>query len=165
MTQNSPPSADTSYNDVYERFVDHGADELQGYVAYALYKSAKREWVRQYRAENGCSPNHEQLALYAKMFTDQTMDAYRNTARAALVQFADEVVEAQRSQIVEEALKGNFVRAMRDGIAANVVYTLILLAFAFVLAKMGVDLVDAFENEPHSQPAAVAPPSQGNPPI
>ena len=42
-----------AYNAMYERLVDGSSNPVQGYIAYGLYKSAKREWVRQFEAERG----------------------------------------------------------------------------------------------------------------
>lgn len=42
-----------THNRMYEQLVVQNGNKVQGFIAYGLYKSAKREWVRQYLADHG----------------------------------------------------------------------------------------------------------------
>jgi hypothetical protein len=47
--------ADDYYNNVFER-LSETAGLLESAVAYALYKNAKKEWIHEFRKENGRRP-------------------------------------------------------------------------------------------------------------
>lgn len=34
-----------TYKTMYERLIDQGQNTVQGYIAYGLYKNAKRQWL------------------------------------------------------------------------------------------------------------------------
>jgi hypothetical protein len=130
-----------TYNTMYERLVDQGGNKVQGFIAYGLYKTAKREWVRKYEADHGRPPKAAEVAAYVSAYTPQTIDAFEAQAAGVLTQFAGGVVSDARPEIVEETLKGTFWKAIIQSIVANAIYTVILIVIAVVLASAGIDLL------------------------
>lgn len=133
-----------THNTLYERFVDQGGNQVQGYIAYGLYKSAKREWVINFKAANGREPNAKEIANYVQAYTEQTIEAFETQAAGVLVGFADGAIADAKADIVAEALRGSFWGSVWQSIFANAVYTLILIALVLVLAFAGVDLLGLF---------------------
>jgi hypothetical protein len=49
---------------MYERLVDGSDDLISGYVAYGIYKQAKREWLRKFEDVHQRSPTPAEMAAY-----------------------------------------------------------------------------------------------------
>lgn len=134
-----------THNTLYERFVDNGGNEVQGFIAYGLYKNAKREWVIAFKAAHDREPTANEIAAYVSTYTDQTIATYETQAAAALAEFAEDAVENARPEIVEEALRGSFWASVGQSIFANALYTLVLVALVLVLAFAGVDIEGVYQ--------------------
>jgi hypothetical protein len=130
---------------MYERLVDQSGNKVQGFIAYGLYKTAKREWVRGFEIDKGRPPKPGEIAAYVSTYTQQTTDAFEAQAASALAQFASGVIADARPEIVEETLKGSFWKSVIQSISANAIYTVILIAIALVLAAAGIDIVSVFD--------------------
>ena len=123
--------------------MDQGSSPIQGYIAYGLYKNAKREWITQFMAaNNGRRPTPAQLNAFVGSFTAQTIQTFETQAAAALVEFADGAVAEQRPAIVEEALRGTFWSSIGMSLLGSLIYTVLLIAIVIALAVSGVDLLD-----------------------
>ena len=126
---------------MYERLVDGSANPVQGYIAYGLYKSAKREWVRQFEAERGRPPKAPEIRGYVEAYTPQMRNVFDAQAAGVLAEFADGAVSGARPMIVEHALRGTVWRAIWQAITANAIYTLLLIAAVVILNRAGVDIL------------------------
>jgi len=133
-----------THNTMYERLVDQSDNKVQGFIAYGLYKTAKREWVRKFEADHSRPPKPTEINAYVSAYTPQTIDAFEAQASGVLAQFANGVVLDARPEIVEETLKGTFWKNVGQSIAANAIYTIILVVIAMILAAAGVDLIGIF---------------------
>ena len=134
-----------THNPLYDRFVDQGDNRIQGYIAYGLYKNAKREWIVNFKNANSRDPTVDEIATYVSAFTEQTIATYETQASGVLVEFADGAIADAKSNIVETALRGSFWGSVFQSIAANMIYTAILLAVVVVLALVGVDVLGIYE--------------------
>lgn len=130
-----------TYNAMYERLVDGGSNRVHGYIAYGLYKSAKREWIRQFEAENTRRPKVAEVKAYVDAYTPQMLEVFESQAGGVLAQFADGAISDATPGIVEEALKGGFWRSVGQSITANALYTLGLIAVVVILKWAGIDLL------------------------
>ena len=131
-----------THNRMYEQLVVQNGNKVQGFIAYGLYKSAKREWVRQYLADHGRSPKAAEVAAYVSAYTSQTIEAFEAQAAGVLSQFAGGVVADARPEIVEETLRGTFWKGVAQSIIANAIYTTMLIAIALILGAAGIDLLE-----------------------
>ncbi len=131
-----------THNTMYERLVVQSDNRVQGFIAYGLYKTAKREWVRKYLADHGRTPRAAEVAAYVSAYTSQTIDAFEAQAAAVLSQFAGGVVSDARPEIVEETLKGTFWKAVAQSIVGSAIYTVILIIIALILSAAGIDLLE-----------------------
>jgi len=129
------------YNAMYERLVDDSANTVQGYIAYGLYKNAKREWIRQFEGEHGRRPRPLEVQAYVDAYTAQMRETFETQAAGVLAQFADGAVADSKPAIVEAALKGGVWRAIWQSIAANAIYTIILIGLVVILKRAGIDLL------------------------
>lgn len=134
------------YNTMYERLVDQGGDQVSGFVAYGLYKHAKREWVRQFEAANGGrTPTGDEQATYVATYTPQIMAALQTQANTVLAQFASGAVEDARPEILKDALKGSAWKTVGLSLLSNAIYTLLLIALVLILRYAGVDVLGIFD--------------------
>ena len=134
-----------AYNTMYERLVDQGGNEVSGYIAYGLYKQSKREWVREFEADRGRSPDGAEQASYVATYTPQIVAALQTQADGILTQFASSAVDDARPKILKEALRGSTGRAIGLSLLSNAVYTLLLIAVVLILRYAGVDLLGIFD--------------------
>ena len=129
------------YNTMYERLVDGSSNTVQGYIAYGLYKNAKREWIRQFEAEKGRAPRPAEVQGYVDAYTAQMRDVFEAQAVGVLAQFAEGAVSDAKPGIVEHALKGTAGRSVLHSIIANAIYTLVLIVIVVILKRAGIDLL------------------------
>ncbi len=134
-----------THNTMYERLVDQSGNKVQGFIAYGLYKTAKREWVRKFEIDHGRSPRASEVTGYVTAYTPQTIDAFEAQARGVLAQFAAGIVADARPEIIEGALRGAFWKNVFQSMTANAIYTVVLIMLALVLAAAGIDLLGIFE--------------------
>ncbi len=98
-----------------------------------------------FKNANSRDPTVDEIATYVSAFTEQTIATYETQASGVLVEFADGAIADAKSNIVETALRGSFWGSVYQSIAANMIYTAILLAVVVVLALVGVDVLGIYE--------------------
>jgi len=146
--QQATDHEDDNYNPVFERLVGPPDGELlvEGFIAYGLYKIAKREWVSEFRARERRKPTPAELEAYVATWTASQVQGAKERAAQALAEFASDIIEAEEPKTLRRALRGSFLRAFWPSLTASVVYTLILILLAFVLTWAGVDLLGIFQH-------------------
>ena len=95
------------HNPLFNHFVRDNASQrerLQGFVAYSLYKQAKREWA----AKKAQKPTDQELRDYVDTWTPSRLEGLSEQAEGILDVFGNAFVEAARPRIREEALRGTF---------------------------------------------------------
>ncbi|MBE7197862.1 MAG: hypothetical protein INR70_08675 [Parafilimonas terrae] len=140
MTDGEQPR---DFNPIFDHFVRLDAPEgeqLQGLIAYALYKRAKREWA----GERSQKPTDEELTAYVATWTKSQRAALSKQAEQLLDNYASAYVEAAEPYIIARALKGTFWNAVWPGITAAAMYTCLLILAAVILHYTGVDLLELF---------------------
>lgn len=140
---NEPPDNEADYNPIFEKFVDHaneGQSLLIGFVAYGLYKRAKREWAASIREEHGRGPTEDELKHYVATWTASQIEGKRSEARDVLAAFSDTVERSARPRILREALQGRFWQGVGQSVVGALAYTLILILVVIVLKTTGVGL-------------------------
>lgn len=100
--------------------------------------------VRKFETDHGRPPKAAEINAYVSAYTPQTIDAFEAQASGVLAQFANGVVSDARPEIVKETLKGTFWKNVGQSIAANAIYTVVLVVIAMILAAAGVDLIGIF---------------------
>lgn len=134
------PVAGVDYNPIFERLVGD-AQSTQGMVAYGVYKLAKRKWASEIRRQNGRAPTAEELKAYIATWTPSQLDNVRMVAEQTLAEYARNVIAEEEPRILREALRGGFWRAVWPAMLAALLYTLLLIGLALVLARSGIDLI------------------------
>jgi hypothetical protein len=137
------PIAGVDYNPIFEQLVgdESLSPETQGLVAYGLYKVAKREWVTEFRRQNGRGPNDDELKAYIATWTPSRMENLLMSAEQTLAEFAKDTIAQEEPRILRRALRGTFWRAVGPTMVGALLYTLILIALAIILARSGIDLI------------------------
>lgn len=105
-----------NYNHIYNLLVDEKGD-LIGYIAYALYKDEKIEYISRFKEENGGKePSEDDLKRFHDITsTDSSVNRYKYIASGILQSFLDNTLESTRTQI-EENLNRNHVELLRKAI-------------------------------------------------
>jgi hypothetical protein len=150
------------YNPLFETFVNPGepvTDQMEGLVAYALYKAAKREWAEAFWNDNRRPPNVGELDAYQRTWTPTQVAGTRERAEGALAAFAASAIEDARPEILKEALRGSFWKAVGASIFAAVLYSLALIALVTILLWNGVDLLGIVQKAGPPQKNAITAPS------
>lgn len=135
------------FNPIFAEFYAKApeAERPHALIAYGLYKIAKREWATDLFERENRAPTEADLAAYVHTWTPSQFDGKRAEARSILSAYADDVVEAAAPGIEKAALRGSWARAIGYGIAANIVYTLLLIVILLILKSQGVDVLGLAE--------------------
>ncbi len=135
------------YNPIFERFVpaEQADENVPGLIAYGLYKIAKREWAQQIQEREGRQPTPDEQAAYIATWTESRLRGLEQQADSTLAAFGEVVVNAATPGIREDAIRGTSGKSIRLSIAANFIYTLLLIAVALILKWSGIDLIGLLE--------------------
>jgi len=134
------------YNEVFEQLVSD-AEDIEGFIAYGLYKQAKREWLLAFEVQHGRGPSPAERNAYNSYWTDTALKSLRENAESALSAYADAIIEEAAPGIEAEALKvGRPVwKDLLIGAMSAVTYSILLLVAAYLIKVFGNDFVDAFK--------------------
>lgn len=104
-----------SYNHIYNLLVE-GKGDLIGYIAYALYKDEKIEYIARFKEEHGNEPDEEDLKRFHDITSTETsVERYKYVASGILQSFLDNTLESTRTQI-EDNLNRNHIELLRKAI-------------------------------------------------
>lgn len=131
---------DDYYNPTFEKLSETPSGPLTGAIAYALYKNAKREWVRAFRATHGRRPTDDEYRSHSATRTDAILAAYVAQADQILGTYAQTVIREERPKILQEVLEGSFSRSFWPSFWASVAFTAVLLTVALIAALLGFGL-------------------------
>lgn len=104
------------YNFIYSRLVE-GKGDIIGYIAYALYKDAKIEYINRFKEEhNGKEPDEDDLKQFHDITNTETnIESYKYIASGILQAFLDNTLEETKVQ-VEDNLNKNHIELIRKAI-------------------------------------------------
>jgi hypothetical protein len=136
--------ATTDHNPVFDQLV-RASDDIEGFIAYGLYKQAKREWLFEHRAREGRAPTVAELRGFSRQWTPTTLQAFRETADSALSAYAQIALEDQTPSIERDALlRGRPLwKDVMIGVVSALSYSVLLVIAAFLLKIFGNDFLDA----------------------
>jgi hypothetical protein len=125
-------------NVVFDRL--EAANDIEGAIAYALYKVSKREWISNHARMSGKAPSEKDLSAFAATQTEAVLTAYRAQARAILEGYARDIVDGERPRIVQSTLRGSFWRSFWPSMAASLAFTVALVVVGVLAALLGFGL-------------------------
>lgn len=104
------------YNHIYSHIVE-GKGDIIGYIAYALYKDAKIEYINRYIKEHeGKEPEEDDLKSFHDITsTDASIENYKYVASGILQAFLDNTLEETKAQI-EDNLNKNHIGLIKKAI-------------------------------------------------
>ncbi|WP_349358818.1 hypothetical protein [Stappia sp.] len=166
MSQSGDSSAATpeAYNKVFEFYAEDTDNDIDlvGFVAYALYKRQKRDWILKHLEDKHRRPTDEEIsAVITSYLTDDMRRTLRDRASDLLSQYAEEYVSALEPSIRENAVNSEslvrvreikeeiarqtgFWQQVKTGLAASVIWTGILIVVLAGAALFGTDLSEAW---------------------
>jgi hypothetical protein len=142
------PEDNPNYNKLFSIFVDPESSEgeqLQGMIAYGLYKRAKSEWAKSIWNANGHPPTPEELASYHATWTATNIRSMSDLAASSLAEFAQSVIDEATPAIQRKALEGNFWKNVGTNMFAAFLYSVVLILLVLVLRWIGVDILGLFQ--------------------
>lgn len=97
---------DNSYNFIYEKLVE-SEDDINGMIAYALYKREKIEFIRGSLSKNSRTPTQEERkSFHLSSNTDFRLNAYRLQAGVIAREFLEISLEEKVKEIEEKWQEG-----------------------------------------------------------
>jgi hypothetical protein len=140
-------------------------DDIEDFIAYGLYKFAKREWSVAFTARHGAGPDAAALQAYHLSWTDTALKALRENAEGALSAFAQNIVAAEQPAIEAQTLRAGrpIWKDVLIAVASAFTYSLLLLLAALIIRYIGVDLVEVARGGKHEPPPAAAPATIASP--
>lgn len=114
-------------NPIFDELAADSKD-IEGLVAYALYKRHKRTWASGFRERNQREPTpSEELDFAHSAGTPDQLDRYRKDAQDQLIAFGTGLIEQERPNIVAAALadRAGTVLSKMEGTASwkNIIIT------------------------------------------
>lgn len=136
--------ATPGYSNVFDNLVAT-PDDIEGFIAYGLYKQAKREWILEHRNRVGRVPTGAELRAFSHQWSPTALQAFRETAESALSAYAQSVLEEQTPSIQRDALlQGRPLwKDVLIGVMSALTYSLVLVIAAFLIKVFGNDFLDA----------------------
>jgi hypothetical protein len=134
----------TEHNPVFDQLV-RASDDMGGFIAYGLYKQAKREWLAGHQTRVGRTPTQAELRSFSRQWTPTTLKVFRDKANSALFDYAQSVVQDETPLIERDALiRGRPLwKDVMIGVVSALTYSVILVIAAFLLSVFGNDFLDA----------------------
>ena len=90
------------HSDAFEKFIADKPDDLEGMIAYALYKKQKREFI----SKKGLSSDDIRIKEYHLDLNDSRIEMLRETAQNMLNSYAATIVEITREDIYKNVIEG-----------------------------------------------------------
>lgn len=140
-------------------------DDIEGLVAYALYKRHKRAWANGIRSDESRDPTDEEEQGFARSnSTEDQCERYRKDAQDILIGFANSFVEDEKPIIEKEAItdkvsdavqkienSSSFYSLCKIGVTSTLISSSFLALLAFGTHAFGIDLVDALKGSPPNE--------------
>lgn len=136
------------FDPVFPRLVNEAEgteQKLIGFIAYGLYREAKREWISDFRSRAGRYPHDEELREYERSWTASRLEGLKNAAVQSIAAYTDSVLSQAETQILRNALNASVWRAVWCRLVGALLYTLIVIGLIVILARSGIDLKGLFE--------------------
>jgi hypothetical protein len=136
------------FDPVFPRLVNEAEgteQKLIGFIAYGLYHDAKREWISDFRSQEGRDPHDAELRDYERSWTASRLEGLKNAAVQLIAAYTDSVLSQAETQILRNALKGGVWRGVWCGLVGALLYTLMVIGLIVILARSGIDLKGFFE--------------------
>ncbi len=104
------------YNFIYSHIVE-GKGDIIGYIAYALYKDAKVEYINHFKEEHGGKePDEDELKPFHDVTdTEESVNNFKYVASGILQAFLDNTLEETKAQI-EDNLNKNHIELIKKAI-------------------------------------------------
>lgn len=145
----------SSPNPIFD-LLDVGSGDIEGLVAYSLYKQHKRKWAADFETRTGQRPNQQDDAAFAAVAcTEDQLKRYRQNAQDLIIAFANKVLEDARPEIEREAItsrieasartvsgSASFGKQLLTGLASSLITTFVLIVLTIAIALFGVDPLD-----------------------
>ncbi|HEY4919698.1 MAG TPA: hypothetical protein VII40_06305 [Xanthobacteraceae bacterium] len=136
----------------FERLAEEKPDRLRALVAFALFVEAEFKWA------NGCNP-WPTIPAYQKyhsiQLADHEISDLEKSADNVLRDFAQEVVEIERAEILDEALKQyrieaakphkSFWKGVLEATVGALVWSLVLILMSIILSRLNIDILEAYK--------------------
>lgn len=99
-------SAPPMINKVYDHLVE-APDDVIGFIAYALYKQDKRDFIVTWNDRHSAEPTEDQVEAFVNaQMTAAQRERYRSAARQILDAYALVAVDSERALITRDAVAG-----------------------------------------------------------
>lgn len=135
-------------------------DDIDGLVAYSLYKRHKREWCREFLDENNRHPDDTEKMNFAKAAnTASQRERYRKDAQDALAAFAESIIFEETPEIQRDAIVGrienslskiesqnSFSRQLLNSLISTFITTSVLIILVIGLKIFGIDVIDGINS-------------------
>ena len=157
-----PPAID---DEIHGKLVDHPRDDVQGLLAYGLFKQSERDWIKRFHAANARAPTTAEMAdQFYLSYDEGDFDRLRTEAESKMTTFALAILDEERPGIEEEARRvahdaqldalrqeirrsGGLGRAIVAGLISSLAF--VVLTLAIVAAWYAPGLRDILRGMTH----------------
>jgi hypothetical protein len=140
------------YVQAFEHFKDsNGNDPLKAYVAFGMYIEAECKWA----TSQATWPNNARYKEWFDCSFPHTTDTHVEKATDVLQAFANNIVDQEREEFLEAALKEykdeaakaekGFWRRVSEGVTAAFIWSILLIVFSIIIQRIGIDLIEVYQ--------------------
>jgi hypothetical protein len=142
--EQSPPAID---DEIHSKLVEHPRDDVQGLLAYGLFKQSERDWIKRFHARHSRAPTADEINSHFYLSYDEgDIERLRTEAESRMTSFAVAILDEERPGIEQAARtaehdaqletlrqeirkSGGFGRAIIAGLISSFVFAVLTLAF------------------------------------
>ena len=123
---------------MYNLLIGDGND-IDGMVAYALYKETKRHWMARYVEIHNRVPSGREIGEFAAQLTDPEIERMKEQAESMLLAFSSTIIEQSRPDIEKNAVNRSILDEVKkqNSFVWNASASLVGSIFLSVLVLLG----------------------------
>jgi hypothetical protein len=151
--QEPPPALD---DEIHSKIVQHPLEDIEGLLAYGIFKQSERDWIRRFHAAEGRPPTTaETTSHFYRSYDEGDIERLRTEAESKMLSFALSILDSERPKIEADAATaehdsqldairdeirkaGGFGRAIVAGVISSFVFAVLILAFVATWYAPGV---------------------------
>ena len=138
------------YVQAFEHFKNNHDDPLKAYVAFGLYIDAECKWAESQPAW----PTERKYKDWFDCSVPHSTDTHNEKASDVLQEFANNIVEQQKSEFLQDAVDAfmeeagksekSFGRGVSEALLGAFAYSVLLIVFSIIIQRQGIDLIEVY---------------------
>jgi hypothetical protein len=101
------------HSDIYDRLVDDD-DDLIGLVAYGLYQSEKRRWIKNFETKNGRTPSEDEVKAFCFIYDNEMLNKLMSESDDLIFRVTEERIKERIAEVAARAFNERAIKEISD---------------------------------------------------